>query len=267
MDTAHVSNRPAIRGVRPPGIERRGRQWFYLAAGLLFIVINLAGFGPSILDQSARRLPLTWLVAAHGTATGAWFILFLAQATLITIDRAAVHRRMGLVGLLLAALIVMLGYQVTVGFGRRGFDLSGDVVRAISRTGSRSSAATVVFPLAELVSFASLVVMALWYRRRPDVHKRLMLFALIVIVDEPLLHFVGHLSSHWPILRGSGTRISGSILLVLLSASAVHDRFSFGRIHRVSLVTPILLITWQVVIVLFVFPSEVWHRCAAWLVR
>jgi hypothetical protein len=223
MDAAAVPGRPSITIGTPPATEGRGQQWFYVTAGLLFIVLNLAGFGPSILDQSARRLPLTWLVVAHGTVTG--------------------------------------------GLGRRGFDLSGDVVRAISRTGSRSSAATTLFPLAELLSFACLVVMALWYRRRPEVHKRLMLFALIVMVNEPLLHLVGHLSSHWPMLKGSGIRISGPMLLVLLSASAVNDRLSLGQIRRVSLVTPILLIAWQVVIVFVVFPSEVWHRCAAWLVR
>jgi hypothetical protein len=94
-----------------------------------------------------------------------------------------------------------------------------------------------------------------------------MLFALIVIVDEPLLHLVGHFSSLWPMLRGSGTRITGPTLLLLLSASAVNDRFSRGRIHRVSLITPILLIAWQVLLVVVVLPSEVWHRCAAWLVR
>jgi hypothetical protein len=117
------------------------------------------------------------------------------------------------------------------------------------------------------VSFAVLVALAFWYRRRPEVHKRLMLFAVIVIVDEPLLHLVGYLSSQWPVLRGSGTRIAGATLLVLLSASAVNDWFSRGRIHRASAVTPLLLIAWQVTIAVIVFPSDVWHKCAAWLVR
>ena len=242
-------------------------HWFYLTAGLLFLAITLAGFGPSIVDPSARRLPLTWFVLAHGTLTGAWFALFVVQATLVAIDRPKVHRRLGLVGLLLAAVIVILGYQAIIEFGRRGFDLSGDIVRAISRTGSRSGAATILFPLSELVSFAVLVALAFWYRRRPEVHKRLMLFAVIVIVDEPLLHLVGYLSSHWPVLRGSGTRIAGATLLVLLSASAVNDWFSRGRIHRASAVTPLLLIAWQVTIAVIVFPSDVWHKCAAWLVR
>jgi hypothetical protein len=143
MDAVSVSDRSSTAIVTPAGTKGGGR-WFYLTAGLLFLLITLAGFGPSIVDPSARRLPLTWVVLAHGTVTAAWFVLFVAQATLITTDRAKVHRRVGLAGLPLAAPIVIFGYQANIGFGRRGFDLSGDIIRAISRTGSRSSAATIL---------------------------------------------------------------------------------------------------------------------------
>jgi hypothetical protein len=247
--------------------ERRAGHWFYISVALLVIITSVAAFAPSILDQPGRTLPLTWLVAAHGVVTGGWVVLFLVQATLIATKRTSVHRRLGAAGLLLAAVMVVLGYQVTIGFGRRGLDLSGDVLRAISRSGSRRDPATMLFPLAELVNFAALVAVGVWYRHRPDVHKRLMLFALTVLVIEPVLHLVGHLSGHTPMLRGKGPRISGPLMLVLLCASAVNDRLSRGRVHPVSLVTPILMVAWQMVIVFVVFPSKLWHTCAAWLVR
>jgi hypothetical protein len=255
---------PAATGGRP-GVER----WFYISAALFMIGLTVAGFGPSIVDQSRRNAPSTPLVAAHGIVAGAWLLLFLAQATLVATRRTAVHRRVGIIGPALAVVLIVVGYFATVEFGRRGYDLSGDVIRALSRTGSPQRDSTgLVFPFSDLLSFGVLAAAGLWYRHRPEVHKRLMLFALIPLAGEPILHLVGHLAGHWPTLRGAGIKISVPITILLLSASAIYDRLSRGRIHPVSLWAPILLFAWQNVIVVFVvFRSALWRELAAWLIR
>jgi hypothetical protein len=95
-----------------------------------------------------------------------------------------------------------------------------------------------------------------------------MLFALIALAGEPILHLVGHLAGHWPALRGAGIEISVPITILLLSASAIYDRVTRGRIHPVSLWVPIALFAWQNVIVVFVvFRSALWREFAAWLIR
>jgi hypothetical protein len=106
-------------------VERR----LYISLGLLMILLSAAGFGPSIVEQSKRNSPATALVAAHGIVLGAWILLFLTQATLVATKRTAVHRRLGLLGLPLAAAAIVLGYFVLIGIARRGYDLSGDVIR------------------------------------------------------------------------------------------------------------------------------------------
>jgi hypothetical protein len=258
----HVGLKTGVAGIR-----RQGEHAFFITVALSVIVVSIAAFGPSILIRSGRTFPLSTLVAVHGVVTAAWLLLFLTQATLIATGRISIHRRVGWFGFALALLMVAAGYLATVGFGRRGLDLSGDVLRAISRSGRRADPATILFPVSELVSFAVLVAAGIWYRHRPEVHKRLMLFALIPPFIEPVLHLVGHLSLYWPVLRGTGTRIAGPVLLVLLSVSAVRDRLSEGRIHPVSLIAPILLIAWQIVIVGVVFPSVAWHSAAVWLIH
>jgi hypothetical protein len=95
-----------------------------------------------------------------------------------------------------------------------------------------------------------------------------MLFALIALAGEPILHLAGHLAGHWPTLRGAGIKISVPITILLLSASAIYDRISRGRIHPVSLWVPIVLFAWQNVVVVFVvFRSALWREFAAWLIR
>ena len=256
--------------VAPGAKERRRRieRWFYISAGLFMIVVSVAGFGPSIIDGSRRNAPSTPLVTLRGIAAGAWLLLFVIQATLIATGRTAVHRRLGVVGPVLALVLIILGYAVLTGFGRRGYDLSGDVMRATSRTGSpRRDPAGLLFPLAGLLNFGVLVAAGLWYRHRADIHKRLMLFALIPVAGEPMIHLVGHLANHWPTLRGAGIRISVPITLLLLFASAIYDRASRGRIHPVSLWVPVLLFAWQNVLVFVVFPSAVWREFAVWLIK
>jgi hypothetical protein len=73
-------------------------RWFYISAGLFMIVISVAGFGPSLIDQSRRNAAPTPLVIAHGIVAGAWLLLFLTQASLIATKRTAVHRCLGMTG-------------------------------------------------------------------------------------------------------------------------------------------------------------------------
>ncbi len=54
-----------VRGVR---VDRR----FYMAMAICAIVIAALGFAPSGLDRTARRGPLTPLVAAHAAMSIAW---------------------------------------------------------------------------------------------------------------------------------------------------------------------------------------------------
>ena len=241
---------------------------FYVGAAIFVVLLSVIAFGPSIIDQSRRNAPSTLLVMAHGMAVGGWLLLFLAQAILVANGRIVIHRRLGILGPVLALLMIVLGYIVLIDFGRRGYDFSGDVIRALSRTGSRRlSSAVILFPLGELLSFGILVGAGLWYRHRADVHKRLMLLAMVPILVEPILHLIGHMAGRWPTLRGMGTLISVAATLILLSASAIHDRLSRRRIHPVSLWVPILLFVWQIALGAIVFPSAAWRKMVAWLVQ
>jgi hypothetical protein len=250
-----------------PEVERPVERWFYISAALFMILLSLVGFGPSVIDQSSRNAPSTLLVMAHGMAVGAWLLLFLTQAILVATGRTAFHRRLGTIGPVLALLIVIVGSIVLINFARRGYDFSGDVIRALSRTGSaRFNPAALLFPLNELLSFGVLVGAGLWYRHRADIHKRLILLAMVPILVEPILHLVGHLAVRWPTLRGMGTTISGVVMLLLLSTSAVYDRLSRRHIHPVSLWVPIALFAWQIILVVVVFPSAAWRKFVAWLI-
>jgi hypothetical protein len=134
---------------------------------LAMIATASMAFIPSIIHPEERHAPLSALAAAHGVVFFAWLLLFLIQSRLIATRHVAWHRRLGLASVAIVAWMIPLGYTTTIAMVRRGYDLS-----------DRDPPHVAVFPLCNLLIFSALAIAALAYRRRPEIHKRLMLFAL-----------------------------------------------------------------------------------------
>jgi hypothetical protein len=249
----HVETAGAVPVTRrAPAIERR----FYIGTGLLAILIASAGFLPGIVNASGRTAPLTTLLVVHGAVYLMWLALFVVQATLVATRHTPLHRRLGPLGGVLAVAMIVLGYASVIAMGRRGFDLSGDLGIAADPL------AFMVLPLGDLAAFTILVGAAFWYRRRPEIHKRLMLLATIgTLMPAPLAHFIGHT----PQLRAHPASILVPIA-VLLSLSAIHDRVAKGRVHPISLWVALALFVWSNLRAAVIGPSAAWHQFAGWLI-
>ena len=249
----------------PSGRRQRVDRWFYISVAVLMILFNLAAFAPSIVEPSGRRvpLPLTPLVTLHAIVAAAWLLLFLMQATLVATGRTSVHRRVGVGGMVLAAAFIVVGCLTTIEDARRGFDLSGDL-RRLAPADVQPDAGALLAPIGFLLLFGLLVAVAFCYRHRPAIHKRLMLFAMLgALTTTPLVHVIGH----WPALLARRGLILLVGTIVFLSASAVHDRISEGRIHPVSLWTPVIVFVWMLVVNAAIVPSAAWSEFAAWVVK
>ncbi len=98
----------------------------FVGMAIAMIAISVAGFGPSLVNPTTRRAPITLLASVHGTLFSVWLLLFLAQALLIATRRVDWHRRLGIASTVVLALMLPLGYEATIAMTRRGFDLSGD---------------------------------------------------------------------------------------------------------------------------------------------
>ena len=265
---------PTTVAVNPavPGQTPRVRRWFYISAALFVLLVSVFGFGPSLIDESARNAPVTPVVMAHGIVAAAWLFLFLTQAILAATGRITLHRRLGRVGPVLAILLIGLGFFMLIdGAERGGSDLSGDLSRALTIPGSpplsaEDAAVGILFPLSGFLNFGVLVAAGLWYRQRPDIHKRLMLLALTPLVGEPIIHLVGHLAIHWPTLEGAAAVKLLPIQVLLPFAVAINDKVSQGRIHPVSLWIPILLIVEAALMPVVAF-TPAGREFATWLVR
>jgi len=156
-------------------IERR----FFTSMVIAMALFVLAGFAPSYFMQpmlgglvTGREVPpITPLIHLHAASGTAWMLFLIWQAHLIRGKQHQRHMQNGLIGAGIALAIVVVGLVVAIDAGRAGRHPPG-----------WTSTAFLMMPFASALLFGAYVAAALWWRKRPDYHKRLMLLATIAIL-------------------------------------------------------------------------------------
>jgi hypothetical protein len=153
--------------------------------------------------------------------------------------------------------MIPLGYATCIAMVRRGFDLSGDLRI------EHDPAFEVIFPLGDLLLFAVLVIAAIAYRGRPDMHKRLILFANIALMPAPLAHLIGHA----PRLAAMPPAIIVLPIAMFLAAAVVREFLVLKRVHPLTWVISAGMLTSGSLRASVIGPSPAWHHLVNWLAR
>jgi hypothetical protein len=146
----------------------RGSFYTWVAIGTLLIIF--AGFARTYFLKAlfgTRTLPL--LLHLHGLVFTSWFVLFFIQVRLVAQHRVDLHRRLGITGAFLAPLAAGVAIAVSFHAVRRSY-----LANPSSLTGNLRPAA---LDFGSSLTFALLVAIALYFRRRSDIHKRIMVLA------------------------------------------------------------------------------------------
>ena len=249
-----------------PAVRRKAftARWYFTGMAIVMLAISIVGFMPSIVHPGGRRAPLTLLAAAHGIVFFAWLLLFLVQSLLVAAQRIGWHRRLGLTSVFLLALIIPLSYETTVDMVRRGFDLSGDqrVDSQSQPRGELDGPTASVFNFLGLMAFAILAVSAICYRRKPEIHKRLMLFANIELMGPPITHLIGHFSR----LTLTPPMVLVPFAMFLLSGVA-RDYLVDKRVHPLTATLAIAMFASFPLQGAVIGPSAAWHNFVIRLAR
>jgi len=100
MATAAARQR---RKVRPDDL-------FFSGMAVVSLLAVLVGFARTYFLAGIFRAPLpNLLVHIHGAAFTLWIVLFVCQIGLVSVRRVALHRRIGLIGFVLAMVMIALG--------------------------------------------------------------------------------------------------------------------------------------------------------------
>jgi hypothetical protein len=226
--------------------ERR----FYTGMAVALFLSVYFGFAQSFFLRPwfpETRSPHEPFFYFHGAVFAAWFLLLIAQPSLVAAGRTDRHVRLGQVGAGLAVLMVILGVM-------------GGLIAAHRPTGFVSVPIPplqfLIVPLADMLIFATLVGLAVVRRRDAQSHKRLMLLASIAIVDAAV--------ARWPIgLQAYGPPAFFGIQDLFIVALVLWDVASRRRLHAVTLWGGLLIIASQP-LRLMLSGTEGWLSFARW---
>lgn len=149
----------------------------YPAAALSLLVITLLGFQQFYLHGKAYPAhplapPIKALLIAHGIAMTAWIVIFLVQTLLIVGRHRRLHMTIGPIAAVLAAIMVVLGLWLPIQTTRFEPDVT---LWGLNRPHFMA------IPMISILTFGAFVAVGIWQRRRPEIHRPMMLMATLAI--------------------------------------------------------------------------------------
>ena len=230
--------------------QRRREHLFHVGMAIAVALTVFAGFARTYyLRPYFHPEPLRPLLHWHGLIFTSWVVLLLTQTTLVATHRTDLHRRLGVGGAVLAALMVLIGTATAITRAREG----------LTRPGSPSPMGFLTIPLGSMVVFAGLVTAGIHFRRRPDVHKRLMFLATFALLTAPIARLPLSLLRYGP---PASFALTDLFLVPLVG----YDLITRGRLHRATVAGGIVLVASQP-LRLMLGRTEAWTAFASWLTQ
>ena len=241
----------AVPGGFPASVSAHDRtieHRFFTAMAIAIAITVLAGFARTYyLRAWFDSQPISPLLHLHGFVFSAWIALYLTQTSLVASDRVRAHRRLGVAGGVLAAVLVVVGITTAIVRVRQG----------AAPPGGPPPPVFLVVPLTDMLLFAGLLGAGLYYRRQMAVHKRLMLLATVALLAAPIARLP------FGFLHGSILAVFGLADLFVI-ALVGFDFTMYRRIHRATAWGGLALVASQP-LRLMLGGTSLWLAFAGWL--
>jgi uncharacterized membrane protein len=197
--------------------------WQKMLGGIaLFIVFGFVQFAARGFVDYAT---VPQYIHIHAVLMVSWLGLSVAQATLVRRDNLALHRRLGWLGVSLAAAVLCVGIFVSI---------------MTAKAHAQPPFFTIPHFLAisqfDVLAFAGLVGAAVIRRRKTEWHRRLMVGAMVMLMEPAL----GRLLP-MPLIVPWGQWLVAAIQLGVLAIVARHDRRTLGAIHPATITTALVV--------------------------
>ncbi|MCI0603092.1 hypothetical protein L0156_08750 [bacterium] len=223
----------------------------FATAAVLFPLIVLAGFARTYYLKGFFEAPplASVLVHLHGIVMTAWVALFITQVTLISANRIKTHQHLGLAAIGLAILIILIGFFTAVRAAKFG---SASAPPGIPRL------AFLLIPLTDMIMFAIFFSAAIFFRKKPAEHKRLMLLTAINFLPPAVARIP------LPSLQAFGPLWFFGLPAFLALIGLIVDSRRNKRLNKMFLAGTLLLIV-SFVVRLALMQTPAWMRIAEWL--
>jgi hypothetical protein len=205
------------RGISEANSPRHTARGKFLGSALLIAVIMFLGFSRNYyLRHWLGTRDLSLAAYLHGLIMTMWVLLFLTQTFLISRRRLALHRVLGTAGAGLAVVVVIFGC----------YTILADIARQSPGADLRVQWETfVAFDGISLLVFGGVVATALYLRKRLEIHRRLMLVAMIALLPPAFGRLVANVTHQ---------HVEVAVLFLMfvsVVSFAAFDAMRHGRLH------------------------------------
>jgi hypothetical protein len=237
-----------IMAIATGTVRSAGERRFFAWGAAVIALVAFGGFARTYYLKVAFGTPtLTMLVHAHAALMTAWVILFVTQTRLVAAQRTDLHRRLGVFGAILLVLIVVVGVDTAIESARRGLTPT-----------DMPPLMFLVIPLGTVFVFAVLAGAAILYRRRSDVHKRLMLLATLTILTPAIARIP------WEPFRAMGPPLFLGITDACVLTFVAYDTWRNRRLHPALLWGTLFFLVSQPLRILLAHTTA-WMQFATWV--
>jgi len=233
----------------PTGIAgKRRERFFYIGIAIVIVGVVFGGFARTyFLRPYFTTQPLMPLLHLHGIVFTSWLVLYFTQTILVAAKRTDIHRRLGIAGAVIAVLMVLIGTITAIIRAQQGATPAEEIPPLVF----------LVIPLADMLVFAILIGAGFYFRRQPDVHKRLMLLATISILAAAIARLP------FAFLQAGPPAFFG-VTDLFIAACFIYDLITRGRVHRATALGGLLIVASQP-LRLMIGGTDAWIAFATWL--
>jgi hypothetical protein len=190
-------------------------NYFYFFMSILIAVIVVFGFSHTVGERLIHpTVALPPILYFHAAIFGIWVLFFIFQSALVRTHNLRLHRMTGWFGAALGVTIPVLGISTAISMARF----------RILHSPSSADAPFILVPFFDIFAFTISFALAIYWRKNPEFHRRLVLIATCALTAAAFGRFPSDLLS--PNLFYTGVD-----LLVLFGVA--RDLIVNRRIHQV----------------------------------
>lgn len=225
-------------------IIRQRERLFYTFLAVFFALTVFVGFSRTYYLKGPFGTPrLNWIAHLHGAVFTLWVLFFVLQTTLVAAHRINLHRSLGWIGTGFAGGIAILGSVMTMHSVRSGY------------AGGRANMPLLLInSIIDMTLFCVFFTGALFLRRNRELHKRLMVLAMVILIVPA----IGRL----PIPPGA----IGWVIFAFSLLTVFYDALFLRRAYLVN-IAGVLLINICSPLRFVIAGDPEWQSFAHWIAR
>jgi hypothetical protein len=157
------------------------RPRFYLFVTFALVAFVFLGFFRTYYSRILTDPPpLPSAIQLHAVVFTIWLVLFLVQVGLVAAHRVELHRKLGIASAIFAILVFAAGVLAS---------FQTAITNHVSPSGLKPPQFSII-GFTSIGMFAAFISLGVWFRKRPALHRRFMILAMIASISPATARLV-----------------------------------------------------------------------------